>query len=445
MVKKMIIYLVLYCITVFIILSPFFIEKTDNNYLIYLNIVLYFLYFFLIIKYARFIFLIIISPWNKVISAIRDKRYKNLDFNPKVSVIIPAYNEEVGLLSTVKSILKSKYRNMEIIIVNDGSTDDSHKIMSGYIKNRNLKKNDIDIKYFYKENEGKGVALNYGIKRAIGDIIITIDADCIITPDTVTNFIKPFFDSKVSGVVGNVKIGNTVKVVGMVQYLEFLSSFYAKNAESVLSTIYIMGGAAAAFRADVFKKVGLYNNDNITEDIDMSVRLCDRGMKIVYEENAIVYTEGANDIKGLAKQRLRWKTGWFQTLYNNKHIVFSKNKKHNKILSWFMIPLVYLGNIQLLFELWFIIFLYIYSFLIQDFSLFFTWIGIEVLVISTVIFSDFKNQRKSILFFIPITWLLFYLSIYIEYRSLITMTWNYVKGKKLRWQKWERSGCGVEV
>ncbi len=229
------------------------------------------------------------------------------------------------------------------------------------------------------------------------------------------------------------------------QFLEFLNSFYAKNAESVLGTIYIIGGAAAAFRKKVFDVVGLYSDTNITEDIDISVRICDAGMKIVYADDAIVYTEGASDVKGLAKQRLRWKIGWFQTLYLHKYIIFSTKKEHNKILTWAMIPLVYFSNLQLMLEPWFVIFLYFYSFWTENFSPFLTWIGVEAIMVSVVIFLDRKNQKHITYLLAPITWLLFYLSTYIEYRSLIFTIWHTIKKKEVKWQKWQRTGCGINM
>lgn len=447
MARKITIYLLLYAVTFLIILSIFTLKPLDKEHYFVLQLIILLFISLLIVKYVKTILLILIAPWNIVIKAIRETRYSSVKYKPKVSVIIPAYNEEVGLLNTVKTVLNSKYTHTEIIVINDGSTDKSHEIMNSFAEklNKTPSKGGIVLKYYYKENGGKGSALNYGVKKASGDIVITIDADCVVTPDTISNFIKPFADPTVSAVVGNVKIGNTDTVVGVVQFLEFLSSFYAKNAESVLGTIYIIGGAAAAFRRNVFDIVGLYSNTNITEDIDISVRICDAGLKVVYADNAIVYTEGANSVGGLAKQRLRWKIGWFQTLYLHRHIIFSKEKRHNKILTWGMIPFVYFSSIQLAFEPWFIIFLYIYSYLIQDFSPFLTWIGAEAIMISVVIFIDRKNQKLSTFILAPITWLLFYLATYIEYRSLFFTIWNTLKKKEVKWQKWQRTGCGVNV
>ena len=288
------------------------------------------------------------------------------------------------------------------------------------------------------------MALNYGIKKASGNIIITIDADCILLPETIENFVKPFIDKSISAVVGNVKIGNTETVVGVVQFLEFLSSFYTKNAESVLGTIYIMGGAAAAFRREVFERVGLYSEVNITEDIDLSVRVRDAGMKVVYEDRAIVYTEGASDIISLQKQRLRWKIGWFQTINSNKHLIFSRNNKHNKVLSWFIIPYVYFSNVQLFFEVWFVLLLYIYSYLIRDFTPFITWIIAEAIMMCTILIVEIKNiKTKNVFLLTPITWLLFYLATYVEYYALVSTIINIIRKKEVRWQKWSRKGCNI--
>lgn len=448
MARKITLYVILYLVTAVIIFAAFEIHPNNRNTAPIIHWIIMIFISLLILKYSKAILLIIIAPWNRVLTALREKRCPSTDYKPKVSVIIPAYNEEVGLLGTIKSVLKSDYKNLEVIIVNDGSTDSSHKIMLNFLKkykNATLPKNKPKLKYFYKKNEGKGKALNYGIQKSAGEIIITIDADCAITPTTIKNFVKPFADKTVSAVVGNVKIGNKDTVVGLVQFLEFLNSFYAKNAESVLGTIYIIGGAAAAFRRKVFKHVGLYNHTNITEDIDISVRIRDAGLKVVYAEKAIVYTEGAINVNGLAKQRLRWKIGWFQTLYTHSHILFSTHPNHNKILSWIMIPLVYISNIQLIFEPWFIIFLYLYSYWLMNFTPFLTWIGAETIMITVVIFAEKKIHNWKLLLFAPITWLLFYLSTYIEHRSLLMTMWYTIKKKEVKWQKWQRRGCGISI
>ncbi len=445
--KKIIAYLFLYILTIFMVFLSLT-KKVDNG--LGNESIKTFLEIFIVVlamRYLKSIFLAIMAPWQEVKKVIRENKYPATNFKPLTSILVPAWNEEVGLLRTVKTILKSKYKNIELIVVNDGSTDNSDKIMREFYwkYNRAKKTSDINLKYYYKENGGKGSALNYALKKSTGDIIITVDADCILTPDTIGNFIKPFANPKVDAAVGNVKIGNTDSVITTIQFLEFLSSFYAKKAEDVLETIYIVGGAAAAFRRKVFKKIGNYNTKNITEDIDLSLKSRKVGMNIVFADDAIVYTEGASTMDGLIKQRSRWKIGWFQTIYEHSEFIFSFKKEHNKLLTWVMIPFAYFGNVQLIFEPWFIIFLYFYSYSIQDFSPFIAWISIEAVMMFFIMIVERKWIKFRMLGLIPIIWVLFYITSYVEYRSLLATISRYITKKEAKWQKWERTGISKKI
>ncbi len=194
------------------------------------------------------------QPWHDVVNFFYNKKHRaEIEaYRPLVSVMIPAWNESQGILNTMKTVLLSTYRNMELVVVNDGSTDDSDKLIRNFLADYESWTdgvNDIRIIYDYKSNGGKGRALNRAIELSHGDIIISIDADCIVLPDTIENFVSCFSNPRVMAAVGNVKIGNTTKIIGVIQYLEYLFSFYFKKAESILNTIYIIGGAAGAFAA----------------------------------------------------------------------------------------------------------------------------------------------------------------------------------------------------
>jgi len=361
-----------------------------------------------------------------------------------VSVIVPAWNEEVGLLPTVKTILGSTYRNLEIVVINDGSTDSSDmqitQFLSEYECSKKIDSNAIDIIYKYKKNEGKGKALNTGIKLSNGSIIISIDADCALLPTTIENFVRHFEDKNVMAAVGNVKIGNREHLLGTLQHLEFLFSFYFKKADSLFQTIYIIGGAAGAFRREVFDEIGYYNHKNITEDIDLSVRIQEAGMRIVYASDAIVYTEGASTLSGLMQQRLRWKRGRFQTFFEYKHLFFSSKPWHNKLLTWIILPLAVFGDIQLFFEIIFILFLYAYSFLTHDFSSFISGILVVSSIFFVQIFDDRSQNKLGLYLLAPIGWLLFYLTTIVEYRALLKSIQGILTKQTLTWQKWKREG-----
>lgn len=446
--NKFCIYFSLYAITIFIVFSVFFFSPRVAHDFPLLRVIIIYLASVLLTKY--FIYMLL-SPWYDVVTAYKDIKNRKAieEYNPRVSVMVPAWNESVGVLETVKTLLESTYRNVEIVVVNDGSTDDSDELIRAFkkIHNQNNKGNPekIEIVYHYKKNGGKGAALNTAIKLSKGDILLSIDADCLVMLDTIKNIVRHFADPKVMAAVGNVKVGNTKHLIGVIQYLEFLFSFYFKKADSIMSTIYIVGGAAGAFRRETLDMVGVYNTTNITEDIELSVRIQDAGMKIVYVSDALIYTEGASEIKGLMKQRLRWKRGRFETFFQHKHLFFSRKKRHNKLLTWAILPLAYFGELQLSLELFFLLFLYIYSYFIRDFSSFISGIVVVGFMFLVQFFFDDKSTRKASFYLLaPIGWLLFYVSTFVEFNALFKSIVGLIQKKELKWQKWERKGVTGE-
>jgi poly-beta-1,6-N-acetyl-D-glucosamine synthase len=442
--QKIITYASFYALTLFIILSALSSPSSEQNGFFILRAVII---FFATILLSKYFFYMLVSPWFDIAKALHDRQFTqtNTNYYPKVSVIIPCWNEEIGILTTVQSLLASTYRNLEIVIVNDGSTDNSHAVIRRFIrKYRRRKKSDISLVYRYKENGGKGHALNTGLSLATGDILLSIDADCFVSQTAIGNFVNCFTDPSVMAAVGNVKIGNTQSLIGTLQALEFLFSFYFKKADSILNTIYIIGGAAGAFRREVFEKLGPYNTQNITEDIELSVRIQECGMKIVYAADAIIYTEGASDIRGLKRQRLRWKRGRIETFQDHKKLFFSCARHHNKLLTWIVLPLAIFGDIQLFFELIFLGFLYIHSYLTNDFSSFVSGVVVVGSMFFVQMFFEGKESRKfSFLLLAPIGWLLFYIASYVEYTALLKAFWGILRGHECRWQKWQRTGVGV--
>ena len=449
--KKIIVYVGLYLILGTIVASVIFIDGTETNRFGTLRTVIIVFASILLTKY--FIYMML-SPWNEIRVAHRAKVLKKAKqgnlYNPRVSVIVPAWNEEVGIITTVEALLRSTYTNLEILVIDNASKDNTAKNVKALIKQYKQThdvnaKNTIDIIYSYAGDQGKGHALNKGLKLATGDIILSIDADCYAPPETVANFVKYFQDPTVMAAVGNVRIGNTETIIGVVQYLEFLFSFYFKKAESLVNTIYIIGGAAGAFRREVFDKIGPYSTTNITEDIELSVRIQAHGMRIAYAPDALVYTEGAVTLDGLMKQRLRWKRGRFETFAEHRHLFFSLKREHNVLLSWFILPLALIGELQLSLEIIFLTFLYIFSFVTGDFTSFIS--GIVVVSSMFIVQVAFDKHREATLPFLllaPIGWLLFYVSTFVETNALFKALWGYVRKQELVWQKWERKGVFLE-
>lgn len=398
---------------------------------------------------TKYLFYMIVSPWHDVWSAWSKRRWKQErpTYNPLVSVLVPAWNEEVGICATMKSLLHGTYDHLEVVVVNDGSEDESDRVIRAFKEEyENLPeavRGRRRIVYEYKENGGKGHALNTAISLASGEILISIDADCIVTDTAIENFVEHFRNPKVMAAVGNVRIGNTKTMLGLIQYLEFLFSFYFKKADSLMNTIYIIGGAAGAFRREIFDNLGPYNTKNITEDIELSIRIQEAGMRIVYVDDAVVYTEGATQLSGLVKQRLRWKRGRFETFRDYAHMFFSLRPEHNKVLTFLLLPLALFAEVQLLLEFWFLSYLYVAAFLSTDYSSFISGIiVVSSMFFVQMLFDEKKTRTFSFLFLAPIAWLLFYVMTYVETRALVQSVWGFLRKKEVVWQRWQRVGVG---
>ena len=380
----------------------------------------------------------------------RDKPTYQSNYHPSVSVLIPAWNEEVGLISTVQSVLSSSYRNLEIIVINDGSTDRSDTLMRAFITRYRAsaegKVSTIPIKYHYQPNGGKSRALNAGLALARGDIIITIDADSLIRPDTIQEFVRHFSDPTVMAAVGTVRIGNPQTLWGVVQRLEYMVGFYFKRAEAVMDSVYIIGGAAAAFRRSVFDTIGPYRTDHITEDTEITLRLQKHGLKIAYAASAIVYTEGASTLAGLLRQRLRWKRGRFEAYLEHRNLFFTLRPQHRKLLGWLVMPLTLVGDVYLLFELPFLTIMLTYGILAGNFLPLIFSLGIITSLILIQIVSSERGQGSGLLYALaPISWWVLLAANAVELHALIRAVSTMARRKTATWQAWQRVGLAEAV
>jgi cellulose synthase/poly-beta-1,6-N-acetylglucosamine synthase-like glycosyltransferase len=414
------------------------------------NVVRYIVGFFVITTLVKNFFFLVISPFYPVreklryIRAMKNRDAKGAVYAPRVSVVVPAWNEEVGVLKTINSVLENGYANAELIIVNDGSTDNSDTVIKDYLKEiRKTKRNAIArIVYVYQANGGKGVALNTGIKLTKGEIILTMDADSAIEKGALAKLVRYYMDPEVMAVVGNVEVANKSTLVGYAQHLEYYFGFYNKRAHALMGAEYIFGGACASFRRHVFKTIGLFDTKNKTEDIEMSMRTRFHGYKCTYAEDVVCYTEGASDIRGLIAQRVRWKKGRLDTFRKYRALFFSTEDHHNVFLSFFVLPFSMLAELQLLFEPVAIAIFIAYCIVTSEFlSL---SIGLLFIFLVFVAVSFFHNTRPRpwLVFSFPFVWPIFYMLDWIEFLSLYKSLKMIRSGKDVEWQRWNRQGVG---
>ena len=241
---------------------------------------------------------------------------------PLVSVIVPAYNEEVNSVRTVNSLLQQDYPNLEIIFVDDGSTDKTYQFVSEAYRNNSF------VKVFTKRNGGKASALNFGINASDAEFVVCIDADTQLKSDAVSQLIKKFRRKSVGAVAGNVKVGNEVNIITRWQSIEYITSQnFDRRAFDLLNCITVVPGAIGAFRKAAILDAGMFTTDTLAEDCDLTVRLLRCGYTILNCSQAISYTEAPETLKGFMNQRFRWSFGVMQTFWKHRDACFNTKYK----------------------------------------------------------------------------------------------------------------------
>lgn len=239
-------------------------------------------------------------------------------FEPPVSVIIAAFNEEKVIVRTVESILRNGYREMELLIVDDGSKDDTLGVLRRNFADR------LNIRILSQPNGGKSSALNKAIALARFDILVALDADTIFRPGTIAKLVRHFADEKVGAVSGNARVGNRNRWITRFQSIEYIYGFNLdRRALDLLNAITVVPGAVGAWRKDLVIAMGGFGDDTLAEDTDLTLKIRRAGYKIRYEESAVALTEAPEDTRGLAKQRFRWAFGTLQAAWKHRDALFA--------------------------------------------------------------------------------------------------------------------------
>jgi cellulose synthase/poly-beta-1,6-N-acetylglucosamine synthase-like glycosyltransferase/peptidoglycan/xylan/chitin deacetylase (PgdA/CDA1 family)/spore germination protein YaaH len=232
---------------------------------------------------------------------------------PLVSILVPAHEEEDAIAETVRAALASDYAPLEVILVDDGSTDATAERALAAAAG------DARLKLLRQPNRGKAAALNLALAEAKGEIVVTIDADTAVEPDGVRRLVPHFADPTVGAVAGNVKVGNRDRWITRWQALEYVTSQnLEKRAFDLLNCITVVPGALGAWRASVLREIGGLTPDTVAEDADLTIAVRRRGSRIRYEDHAIGWTQAPEDVKGLVAQRFRWTFGTLQAVWKHR-------------------------------------------------------------------------------------------------------------------------------
>ena len=235
-------------------------------------------------------------------------------FAPAVTVVVPAYNEARVINATIQSLLAQAYGGpLEIVVVDDGSPDGTGDVA------RQAFDGHPQVAIYRKLNGGKASALNHGIARARGEIVVGLDADTVFLPGTIAALVAPLRDPRVGAVAGNAKVGNRVNLVTRWQALEYVTSQNLdRRALSLFNGITVVPGAVGAWRKSVVEALGGFSDDTLAEDQDLTIAIRRAGHVIAYADDAIAFTEAPDTLRTLARQRFRWSFGTLQCMWKHR-------------------------------------------------------------------------------------------------------------------------------
>ncbi|MDT8437145.1 MAG: glycosyltransferase family 2 protein [Gemmatimonadota bacterium] len=237
---------------------------------------------------------------------------------PPVSVIVPAYNEGPVLERAVRSLLRLDYPAYEILVIDDGSQDDTFATALAWEGVHD----GVPVRVFSKPNGGKATALNLGIEQAVYPFVLCMDADSSVEPQLLRRAIPHFEDASVGAVAGNVKVENRRKLITRLQALEYIEGLnMPRRAQGFIAAVNIVPGPVGVFRREALQDVDGYDTDTFAEDADLTLKMISAGWKIVYEDQAVAWTQAPERWLDLIQQRYRWTRGILQSIRKRKGLL----------------------------------------------------------------------------------------------------------------------------
>ncbi len=354
---------------------------------------------------------------------------------PPVAVVVPAYNEAVGIERAVRSLAASDYPDFEVLVVDDGSTDATAEVAEGLALER--------VRVLRKENGGKASALNAGIAATGAPIVVMVDGDTVFEPEALRRLVQPLGDPSVGAVSGNTKVGNRRGLLGRWQHIEYVTGFNLdRRMYEVLQCTPTVPGAIGAFRRDALEEVGGVSGATLAEDTDLTLAIGRTGRRVVYAEDARAWTEAPSTFGDLWRQRYRWSYGTMQAVWKHKRALLTRDPRQRRI-----------GRLALPYMILFQIALPIAAPLIDLFALYgllFTnpepilafWLGFNALQLVLAAFA-FRIDREPLgpLWALPLQQFVYRQLMYLV---IIESTVSALAGARARWRHLTRTG-DVEV
>ncbi len=454
-------------------------------------ILLYYLYvngvylFLNVLAYFRVRMLVKFNPF------VRQEQAWKPPFSKPITLVVPAYNEAKNIVTSLRALLQLYYPNYEVILVNDGSTDNTLELlvkefelmMSPRLPSGDLPTRPVHRIYYSrlydnlfvidKENGGKSDAINVGINFARFPLVCIIDADSILERDAFIKMVRPFMEWPETVAVGGIvrivngsviKNGEVVeprlspKPLVRFQAIEYLRAFlFGRVGWDQLRSLLIISGAFGVYRRDVLLKVGGYDTKTIGEDMELTIRLHKYFLKrkqkyrITFVPEPVCWTEVPEDLKSLKAQRNRWQRGLMQSLLMHKDIFLNPRYGFLGLFSYpfyilgeMMSPIVEFGGML------FVLLSWVLGIINLPFALFFLFAAVllaALFSVSSIMLEELAYHRYAKLKDLLILTLYSFLE-NIGYRQIhsyyrLTGMIDYFKGKR-GWGKLRRKGFREE-
>lgn len=394
-------------------------------------------------------------------------------FNPHVTVLIPAHNEQSGIIRCLETVSKSTYKNMSIVVIDDASKDITSKLVREFIASHSKK---VGVRYTVRDgkttreyfrptsdipsiclltrpvNSGKAAGLNYALKYAVRDgLTMTLDADSALDKHAIENAVTYFRDPTLVGVAANVKIMPQRSVIGMLQKFEHMIGYRSKKFYSLANCEFVIGGVASTYRYDLLKKVGFYDTDTATEDIGLSMKIAAEGnrqQRLVYGSDVVASTEGVQSFRALLKQRYRWKLGTLQIIYKYRWMFMNPSDRYSRALTFYRIPMAFFSELMLMLQpliLGFVLGMAIYH---QTFGAVF---GAYVTITIYILWSLWPDEHHSVKdklslsLWAPVMYFIFFIMDFVQIVAIFRCLANFkqftkLTGRNVTWTSPERVG-----
>ena len=357
---------------------------------------------------------------------------------PFVSILVPVYNEEKVVADSIKSLLNLNYPNYEIIVINDGSSDRTKEVAETLVGYQTGKFSDVKVSLINKPNGGKAKALNAGIRLSKAEIVLCMDGDSQLSPDSVKLAVRHFSNREIGAVAGNVKVLNRGKLFTDLQALEYIEGLnMARSAQSYVRLVNIIPGPIGFFRKKAIEEAGYYSSDTFAEDADLTLKILANGWKIYYEPNSISYTEAPTKLQQLLKQRYRWTRGILQSIRKHKKLMVNPSINFgDTFILWTMFyeALIW-PAMNIAANLFFIIAALAFGF---SSLIFFWWAGLALLDLVTALYCIAVEKEEFRLVGYSIIYRMFFILIIDICKAMSTV--EEFLGIRMTWGKLERVG-----